>query len=214
MSFLQQFDSAWGPKLALRRRTFRAMFEYLIARRPSGHLIVETGCARNADNWGGDGQSTFLFDRFVTEYNGQALSVDINAAACAYARSIVSPRTEVRTEDSVPFLARLARELPQSRREIDLLYLDSFDWVPDNPVPSAVHHLKELCAIAPALTPGALVVIDDSFRLLMGIPSENKEYMSYDLGIDGKAKFVAQYFQQVGARMVFEGYQCGWVFPG
>ncbi|MGE3775947.1 MAG: hypothetical protein AB7F89_02085, partial [Pirellulaceae bacterium] len=163
MSFLQQFDTVWGPKLALRRRTFRKIFEYLLTRRPSGHLIVETGCARNAENWSGDGQSTFLFDRFVTEFDGHVNSVDISAAACNFARSIVGPRTEIRTEDSVLFLSRLARELTTSRREIDLLYLDSFDWAPDNPVPSAVHHLKELCAIAPALTPGTLVVVDDSF---------------------------------------------------
>jgi hypothetical protein len=66
MSFFEQFDREWGQRLGLRRDSFRKAFDFLAQKRPRGHLIVETGCARGANTWGGDGQSTYLFDRFAS----------------------------------------------------------------------------------------------------------------------------------------------------
>jgi hypothetical protein len=214
MSFFEQFDNEWGKRLNLRRDTFRLAFDYLAKKRPTGHFIVETGCARKADNWEGDGQSTILFDRFATAYQGEVRSVDIDSKACEHARSLVGPRCQVFNEDSVPFLGRLARELLAAGRSIDLLYLDSYDFDANNPVPSAVHHLKELCAIAPALSPGTLVMVDDSYRALCGMRTNPQSYhIVNDLGIGGKAKYVGEYFQQIGVPIAFEGYQCGWIIP-
>ena len=214
MTFFEQFDNQWGSLLGLRRDYFRMAFDFLAKKRPRGHLIVETGCARQPDNWSGEGQSTYLFDRFASDFEGEVLSVDINPNSCAYARSIVGPRTTVITEDSVPFLHRLGRALVKAGRPIDLLYLDSFDWQAANPVPSAVHQLKELCAISPALAPKSLVMVDDAFRALSGVRQGPDNYrLVRDQGIAGKATYVAQYFQQIGVPMLFEGYQCGWVIP-
>jgi hypothetical protein len=214
MNFFEQFDNEWGKRLSWRRDTFRLAFDYLAKKRPTGHLIVETGCARQVDNWEGDGQSTILFDRFATAYQGEVRSVDIDSKACEYARSLVGPRSKIFSDDSVPFLGRLARELLAAGRSIDLLYLDSYDVDAGNPVPSAVHHLKELCAIAPVLFGGTLVMVDDSFRALHGIRTGPQSItLLNDLGIGGKAKYVAEYFQQTGVPLAFEGYQCGWVIP-
>jgi hypothetical protein len=212
MDFLERFDREWAPRLGIRRDTFRATFDYLLRRRPGGHLIVETGCARQTDNWEGDGQSTYMFDRLAEAGGGEVWTVDIDPAACAYARTLVGQRTRVVREDSVPFLQRTGRELRATGRQIDLLYLDSFDWDAANPVPSAVHHLKELCAIAPALTPGTLVVVDDSFHALRGCRAGPDNFVLLeDQGIAGKAMYVAQYFRQIGVPLAFDGYQCGWV---
>ena len=214
MTFLEQFDHEWGPRLGPRRDTFRATFEFLVRKGSARPLIVETGCAREADNWEGDGQSTYLFDRFAEAHGGEVLTVDISPAACEYARSRVGSRTKVFCEDSVPFLRRIGGELRAAGRPIDLLYLDSFDYDPENPLPSAVHHLKELCAIAPVLGPQTLVVVDDSFHQLRGFRSGQVNFVLLeDQGIAGKAKFVAEYFQQVGIPPLFDGYQCGWVVP-
>ncbi len=214
MNFLESFDTNWGPRLGPRRHTFRLAFEFLLRKKSRGHFILETGCARERDNWEGDGQSTVLFDRFVTEHAGRVWSVDLDAAACAYARAVVGPQTTVYQEDSVRFLSRVAEELLREGRSVDLLYLDSFDWDPANPGPSAVHHLKELCAIAPALGDGTLVVVDDSFHQLRGFRDERNDFILLeDQGIAGKARFVAEYFEQVGIRPLFDGYQCGWVVP-
>ena len=175
---------------------------------------METGCARKDGNWEGDGLSTYLFDCFAAQYGGEVLSVDLDAAACAYARSIVGPRTRVHQEDSVAYLHRLSRQLRASGRPIDLLYLDAYDYDFGDPLPSAVHHLKELCAIAPALTPGSLVVVDDSFHKLCGVRNPLGGYTVFkDAGIEGKAQLVAAYFQQIGAPLKIDGYQCGWLIP-
>ncbi len=214
MAFFDHFESQWAPRLGPRRDTFRAMFDFLAKKKPREHLILETGCAREANNFEGDGQSTCMFDRFAEDYSGSVHSVDISAAACQYARSVVGLRTRVVTEDSVPFLRRMADELLRDGRTIDLLYLDSFDWDPANPLPSALHHLKELCAISPALGPDTLVVVDDSFHQLRGFRSGPENFVLLeDQGIAGKAMYVAQYFQQIGIPLAFDGYQCGWVVP-
>ena len=214
MNFFDHFEAVWAPRLGPRSHTFRAMFDFLAKKKPQGHLILETGCAREADNFEGDGQSTCMFDRFVDEYSGECHTVDISEAACKFSRSVVGARTRVHNEDSVPFLRRMAGELLKERRSIDLLYLDSFDWDPENPVPSALHHLKELCAISPALGGGTLVVVDDSFHSLRGFLNAEKNYVLLeDQGISGKARYVAQYFQQISIPLAFDGYQCGWLVP-
>jgi SAM-dependent methyltransferase len=212
MSFLDRFDTEWGPRLGVRQHSMRKVFEYLEAKRPEGHLIIETGCARTKDNWAGDGQSTYLFDQFAEHCNGQVFSVDISPQACEYARSVAGARTSVFAEDSVAFLKRLGDQLVAAKKPIDLLYLDSFDLDFFNTVPSSAHHLKELCAISPALSAGTLVVVDDSYRLVRCVLSNNGGVtMIGDQGIDGKAKLVAQYFQNIGNPIYFEGYQCGWI---
>jgi SAM-dependent methyltransferase len=210
--FMGQFDSDWGPRLKKRRHTFRRIFEFLLRKKNAGHLIIETGCARTSENWEGDGQSTYLFDRFAEAYDGHVYSVDIDPKACEYARSIVGPRTEIATGESVKFLQDFAVRLRHNHRMIDLLYLDSFDWGIGMEVASAVHHLKELCAIAPALQPGCLVVVDDAFRNLHGYHNESNDYaLVFDMGIGGKGKYVAEFFQAIGTPLVIDGYQCGWV---
>jgi hypothetical protein len=190
------------------------VFDYLAKKRPGGHLIVETGCARQPNNWAGDGQSTLLFGRFVNEFDGQLYSVDIDPAACAHARSIAGPRTTVTAEDSVPYLRRLSCELVQAGRQIDLLYLDSFDLDVRAPLPAALHHLKELCSIMPSLGPRSLVMVDDSFRTLHAVQTGVNSYQVLrKAGISGKGWYVAEYFEQLGVAPLFEGYQCGWAFP-
>lgn len=214
MTFLEQFEQQWAPRLGPRRDTFRSIFDFLAGKKADGHLIIETGCAREADNWEGDGQSTCMFDRFAAACSGAVLTVDIEPAACAYARSMVGANTRVFNEDSVPFLHRMAAELLRDGRTIDLLYLDSFDWDPANPLPSALHHLKELCAISPALGPDTLVVVDDSFHQLRGFRTGGENFVLLeDQGIAGKAMYVAQYFRQIGVPLAFDGYQCGWIVP-
>jgi hypothetical protein len=63
--------------------------------------------------------------------------------------------------DSLAYLKSLADHPPAGLEFLDLLYLDSFDVDFDDPLPSAIHHLKELLAIAPLVSFETLVV-DDS----------------------------------------------------
>jgi hypothetical protein len=166
------------------------MVEMLERRRESGHLIVETGCLRNAASWDGDGQSTAIFDRFATLHGGSVVSVDINANHCATAREAVSSRTTVICQESVEFLFRWVPP-----RCVDLLYLDSYDLDWGNPHPSSLHHMKELCAILPKLGAGTLIVVDDNANGR------------------GKGEYIQSFMDAVGIEPAFSEYQIGWVLP-
>ena len=205
------FNSAAAPNLALREKTFRKIFEYLDSQ--VGEVtIVETGCARQAGNWAGDGQSTVLFDRYITARDrySKCYTVDISPVSVAECRKLVSSRVQVTQQDSVQYLGALTKEL-RGYNAINLLYLDSFDidWIYWQP--SAIHHLKELLAIRPVIDEFTLVVVDDcpqniNFRpepdgraVVIGAPS-----------VGGKGRLVAEFASAVGAQMEFADYQAGW----
>lgn len=209
-SFLPDFDAEYAEKLGIRGESLRQVFEILEARKKSEYTIVETGCARSDENWRGDGQSTLLFDRFVNHWNGSVLTVDISAEACERLRGKVSGKVSVTCMDSVAFLRELIR---YGQLHIDLLYLDSFDLDWQNPHPSALHHLHELCAIMPRLASGCLVVVDDSPRNLTMAEFKGKKTIVRDLGVGGKGGYVADFFAKLGCAPVIQGYQHGWIIP-
>ena len=209
-SFLELFDAEYAPKLGLRSETFRRAFELLEATGKTRYSIVETGCARAEGNWQGDGQSTLLFDRFVSCRGGSVRSVDIDAEACARLRTRVGPKVEVTCGDSVAYLRDLARE---GSVDIDLLYLDSHDLDWSNPHPAALHHLHELCAVMPLLASGTLVMVDDTARSQARVAHRGAELIVHDFGVSGKGAYVAEYFARIGCAPAIEGYQYGWVIP-
>jgi FkbM family methyltransferase len=207
-----QFYDALRPQLAHRAGTLARIFEYLDRfDRPLG--IVETGCARQRDNWRGDGGSTLLFDKYAEFHPGTIIyTVDLDAAATQLCQSMVSSRVKVHTGDSVAFLKALSDNPPADLPSVDMLYLDSYDVDFDHVVPSAVHHLKELVAIAPLLSPETLVVVDDAPASFVGfMGAEGQLSLVAPPKVGGKGKYVAEYAQQVGAEKVFEAYQCGWI---
>lgn len=192
--FLPAFDHEFAGRLAFRAPSFRLMIDCLQARAKNSYFILETGCMRSDDNWAGDGMSTRLFDAFVGFHDGKVLSMDINPDNVAMARKHCSERTEVICGDSVSTLHRLSRQgtLP----EIDLLYLDSYDFDKVNPLPSMFHHMKELTSIMPSLSPGTLVCVDDNLMI--------------DGRLIGKGTMVDLFMRDIGAERLFEGYQLVW----
>ena len=160
-TFWTWFDNEIASCLLEREVSFRKIFQELD--QISGPItIIETGCARQVGNWGGDGQSTLLFDRYVSERGGHVWSVDIDPAAVLVCQQQVSNHVTITQSDSVKFLHSLACNFVELNRKIDLCYLDSFDLDWQNSLPSSLHHLKELAAIKPALSPETLIVVDDS----------------------------------------------------
>ena len=114
--FWSFFDGEAVSKLALRANTFRKMFEYL-DRLDTPINIIETGCARNKDDWSGEGQSTILFDKYVHHHAAESklYSVDINKSAIDYARTFIGPKTALTRDDSVKYLAKLDSRFPGQR---------------------------------------------------------------------------------------------------
>jgi hypothetical protein len=199
-AFATRFTAEFAPRLAARRDGFAILFADL-ASRAADTLIVETGTLRIADNWSGDGQSTYMFDQFVQAETraGRAagfFSIDVDLESLAVARRACSHATNLVCNDSVYALHTLARQLAGGR--LTLLYLDSFNLDPGNPLPSARHHMMELTAAAPLLATGSLVAIDD-----------------YAVGgtLGGKGLLVDAYMQAIDATVLYSGYQKIWRMP-
>jgi predicted O-methyltransferase YrrM len=200
--FWEAFRKDFQPKLLQRADTFTKIFEYLdTLNRPV--LILETGCIRTLNDWG-QGQSTQLFDLYAQHKPGSKVySVDINEEAAALVIKHASNCTTITVGDSIDYLSRF-EQAP------DLVYLDSYDLDVKWPLPSAIHHLKELAAIMPRLTKDSLVVVDDALIEMIGT-KEGTVFKSVLIWIGGKARFVAEYAENVGVEPLFTGYQCGWL---
>jgi hypothetical protein len=210
--FWRFFNSDAAPKLALRERTFRKIFEDLDSVE-GGITIVETGCARLADNWAGDGQSTLMFDRYISSRDEQSecYTVDINPTSVSACKQLVGPRTIVTQDDSVHYLGALAKKFSQAGKRIDLLYLDSFDLDAKYWYPSAIHHLKELTAVIRCIDARTLVVVDDCPLSGAFVPGQENQVVFVGApSIGGKGRLVAEYAISVGAQVVFAEYQAGW----
>jgi hypothetical protein len=151
--------------------------------------LVETGTFRSFDlgllGFYGDGGSTLIFGEWA--YDNEALlhSVDINPISIKTSKSSLGSNTNVKfvCSDSVKFLSEF-------ENQIDFLYLDSFDFELSNPFPSQRHHLKEIEAAYPNLTPSSIVMIDDC-----------------DLPYGGKGTLVIAYLLERGWTIAYKGYQ-------
>lgn len=148
--------------------------------------IVETGTARNGVSaCGGDGCSTSIFATWARKNKAALYSVDIDPKAIAKAKSVTrkNPNVKFFIEDSVTFLSRFDKT-------IDFLYLDSFDFDSNNPLPSQIHHLNEIIAAYPHLSDNTIIMIDDC-----------------DLPHGGKGKLVIEYLLEKGWQILLAKYQ-------
>lgn len=202
--FYQKLLTPAHPANPLRDRasSLQIIFELLDQKKDKKFLIVETGCMR-ADHGqlalGDDGASTFIFDDFINHYDGEVLSVDINENNVKHAQGMVSDKTKVVCMDSVQFLWNLP-----SSKKIDFLYLDSYDFEPENPIPSQLHHVKELCAVMKNLKKGTIIAVDDHLN------TPNFDQYRATLARGGKATFVEDFMNNIGAECLYDGYQIVW----
>lgn len=193
--FMELFEKHFAHRLMHRAGGFRTIFENL----PDNPVIVETGCLRALDNWGGDGQSTFLFDLFARKYAGVVISIDTNADSLAVAEKVCNFRTTFIQGEGVIELGLTEKE----GTEIDLLYLDSFDHGRDvSIIPAPVHYMMEFCAAWPALREGSIIAIDDF---------HNPEVSGAPPGSGMKGLGVDLFLQKVGATVLHDGHQKVWL---
>ena len=193
MNFLTDiFNKDYYFKLGKRRDTFQKIFEYLGSLNKKDVTILETGIARQENNWQGDGMSTLMFDKYINSVGGNFTSIDINPSNINFAKSNVSPKSNLICSDSVIKLHEISRD--ENFPMIDVLYLDSFDLDFNNPTPSSFHHMKELLAIFPKIKKGTLIVVDDNF--------DGK----------GKGQMIKDFMQNIKINTFFDEYQIGWIY--
>lgn len=173
-----------------RHRTFVQAIQLMNERRAK--TIVETGTSRNgACNCAGDGCATIIFSDWAKHNNAEVYSVDIDPQALQNAKNAIPAANKdcvhFVESDSVAFLQNFGKE-------IDFLYLDSYDFDFDNPLPSQLHHIKEIQAATPWLTKNSVIMIDDCGYILYG----------------GKGKLVIDYLLSLTAqdwKIYSSGYQ-------
>ena len=190
-TFDEQFARFFEPLLKARAEGFTTIFRSL-PKPPHKLLIIETGCMRIPGNWAGDGQSTFMFDALARERDGHLFSIDVTTESIETARRACSSATHLLLGDSVATLHALGALI---KRPADLLYLDSYDLDPRDPMPSAIHHAMELIAAQPLVGPNTIVCVDD---YSVGAPT------------GGKGLVLDQYFSRIRARVLYSGYQKVW----
>jgi len=111
-----------NPRLGLRLPTMALALDLLAER--GGTNILETGCARQVDNWEGDGMSTLVFGEWASAHGGHLTTVDADPGNLATCRGITGPWADWITyvqDDSVHYLGT-------HMGRVDLLYLDSYDY--------------------------------------------------------------------------------------
>jgi len=164
-------------------------FEYVLKEMENrdARIIVETGTARHGTkNCRGDGCSTCIWADWASQNNGYVYSVDISPKALANAKAAIGNLgvfVSFVQSDSVDFLR-------QFDGSIDFLYLDSFGFKKNDPLPSQMHHLLEIEAAYSKLTTNSIVMIDDC-----------------DLPHGGKGYLVVKYLQDRGWKIAQKGYQ-------
>ena len=196
-NFYQKMISPAGNNPVRNRADrFLKIFEILEKKKDKNFYIVETGTTREDHGhlaFGDDGASTYIFDKFINYYDGEVNSVDISQSNVDYCKIIVSDKTKVFCSDSVKFLWSLPKN-----KKIDFLYLDSYDIERENPHPSQLHHVKELCAAIDKLNKGSIVAVDD----------HDAFFTDFKIG---KGNYVKDFMDDIGATLVYEGYQIVWV---
>lgn len=176
-SFLDSFLSREDK----RYHTFAKTLELLEER--NCKILVETGTARDGDKeCVGDGCSTLIFGKWAQMHEANFTSIDNNPEAIEIAKGFT---------ESVQFITKNSVEaLENFEEEIDFLYLDSYDFDSIHPLPSQIHHLKEIIAAYPKLSEKCVILIDDCGQ-----------------AFGGKGRFVVAYLTMRGWECIENEYQ-------
>lgn len=120
--------------------------------------ILETGSMHTR----GSRSFTLLFGHLAQMTSGRLTTVDIDPVGLQQCRDITQAYADSITyvcQDSVSYLESLSRDEVQ---KLDLLILDSWDLNVFDPLPSQIHHLRELLAVVKDLK-DCVVMVDDNF---------------------------------------------------
>lgn len=173
------------PKGHLRHNTFLEAMNLMTQR--DAKTIVETGSSRHGSaNCLGDGCSTVIFSDWAKANDATIYSVDISLQVLQNAAAALDP-----TDDHVHFIHSDSVEFLQNfGQKIDFLYLDSYDFEVNDPLPSQEHHLKEVKAALPWLGKKSVIMIDDC-----------------DLPHGGKGKLAIEYLKKRDWKVLTSSYQ-------
>lgn len=169
---------------SLRESSFLSLVD--IVKHRTKMTIIETGTIRYPDVKDFDGASTLTLAKLADATASDFYSVDIDKDHIDISRKALGENSRFvvyKCCDSVPFLSSFDSK-------IDVLYLDSYDYSKDNPLPSQIHHAAEIGAAYGKLSPKAVVLIDDC-----------------NIEGGGKGLFVDMFLKERGWKLVVDEYQ-------
>tara|TARA_B100001123_G_scaffold373271_1_gene437745 strand:- start:1588 stop:2295 length:708 start_codon:yes stop_codon:yes gene_type:complete len=126
--------------------------------------FIETGCWQ--EYYGKAGGTNIIGDFIKNESGGKLITIDIssdNIEKCKDSTKEYSDVIEYICSDSVEFLKNY------HERQIDGLYLDSYDLDLEHPEPSMWHHLKEMFAVYNKMSEDSIIQIDDNYPVGMWV---------------------------------------------
>lgn len=125
--------------------------------------IVETGTMWSdlEDNMGA---FTLVFADLVKNWTGGSVTtIDISEKSLNNCKNTTRDFADVINyvlSDSVSYLESLSNA---EVSEIDYLYLDSYDLFIPDPIPSQLHHYRELAAVYKRLSDDTIISVDDNY---------------------------------------------------
>jgi hypothetical protein len=125
-------------------------------------IVVETGTMWNGlEN--NQGAFTLIFADFIKNYTGgKIITVDISNDHMNNCREFTKDFSDVIeyvVSDSVSYLKSLEDNFV---REVDFIFFDSYDINLHEPLPSQIHHLRELLAVYDRLSDTVSLAVDDN----------------------------------------------------
>jgi hypothetical protein len=125
-------------------------------------IVVETGTMWN-ELENNQGAFTLIFADFIENYTGgKIITVDISNDHINNCREFTknfSDSIEYVVSDSVSYLKSLDDNFVS---KIDLIFFDSYDVNLNEPLPSEIHHLRELLAVYDRLSDTVCLAVDDN----------------------------------------------------
>jgi hypothetical protein len=124
--------------------------------------VIETGTMWNGleDN---QGAFTLVFADFIKNHTGgKLITVDISEKHmnnCKQFTKEYSDVIEYVVSDSVSYLESLSNDFVKN---IDFIFFDSYDLNLVDPLPSEIHHLRELLAVYNRLSNNVILAVDDN----------------------------------------------------
>ena len=125
-------------------------------------IVVETGTMWN-DLQNNQGAFTLVFADFIKNYTGgKLITIDISDEHISNCKEYTKKFSDVIdyvVSDSVSYLKSLDDDFI---KKIDFIFFDSYDLNLTDPLPSEIHHFRELLSVYDRLSDTVLLAVDDN----------------------------------------------------
>lgn len=172
--YSNEYDEKYEKNLNKRYPTFRIALNLFV--QLNGKIILETGTQRQRDDYGA-GCSTSIFCWFLSKYknDGHLYSVDLSSQNIATSKFLTEEYKNFVTHvesDSISYIQNF-------KNKVDLLYLDSYDWFPNEPglTECQEHQLNEFIASENIIHDKTIILLDDNNLPNGGKTRKTKDYL-------------------------------------